>query len=221
VIHLERETPFGRLVMASLRGGVDASVLLPEEQDLSAKMAPRRVATFAGGRVAMRRALAGLGIAAGPIGSTPRGAPLLPQPVVGSLSHKEDVAVALAAIRAGTENIGVDLEVEEPLRVDISRRVCRPEEIDELGRLGGPERDARVRVTFAVKEAIYKAIDPVVQRYVAFDEVALVFEGNDGVSAVLHLDPPGGDFAMELAYERIAGPHGEAMIVAFARATPR
>ncbi|NUO49965.1 MAG: 4'-phosphopantetheinyl transferase superfamily protein [Polyangiaceae bacterium] len=207
--------------MASLRGGVDESALLPEERSLSEKMAPRRVATFAGGRLAMRRALAGLGIVAGPIGSTSRGAPMLPEPVVGSLSHKEDVAVALAALRAGTENIGVDLEVEEPLRVDISRRVCRPEEIEELGRLGDIERDARVRVTFAVKEAIYKAIDPVVQRYVAFDEVALVFEGESRVAAVLHLDPPGGDFRMELAYERIGGPHGEAMIVAFSRATPR
>ncbi len=220
MIHLERETPFGRLVMASLRG-VDESALHPEERSLSSKMAPRRVATFAGGRVAMRRALAGLGIEAGPIGSTPRGAPALPHPAVGSLSHKEDVAVALAAIRAGTENIGVDLEVEEPLRVDISRRVCRPEEIDELARLRESERDARVRTTFAVKEAIYKAIDPVVMRYVAFDEVALVFGTGESVTAVLHLDPPGGEFAMELAYERIVGPHGEAMIVAFARATPR
>lgn len=221
MIHLERETPFGRLVMTSLRGGVDEAHLLPEERILSEKMAPRRVATFAGGRLAMRRALAGLGVEAGPIGSTPRGAPVLPQPVVGSLSHKEDVAVALAAMRAGTENLGVDLELEEPLRVDISRRVCRPEEIEVLARLADIERDARVRVTFAVKEAIYKAIDPVVQRYVAFDEVGLVFDGELGVEAVLHLDPPGGDFRMELAYERIGGPHGEAMIVAFARATPR
>lgn len=221
MIHLERETPFGRLVMASLKAGIDAGSLHPEELALAANMGPRRITTFAGGRLALRRALDGLGLPTGAIGATPRGAPDLPHPAIGSLSHKDDVAVALVAVRTGSENVGVDLELHAPLNVDISRRVCRPEELATLAELDQRARDARVRVTFAVKEAIYKAIDPVVRRYVAFDEVALVFREGGGVEAVMHLDQPDGDFEVELAWEDIEGPHGEAMILAFARATPR
>src|SRR5205809_366063 len=60
---------------------------------------PRR-ASFIGGRVALRAAIAALGDAAAPppaILSTARGAPALPAGYVGSISHKRELAVAIAA----------------------------------------------------------------------------------------------------------------------------
>ncbi len=227
MIHRTAATRFGTYVVAGLSAGLDASHLLPAELPLVKTMGPRRVATFAGGRLALRAALGELGIAAAAIPSTPRGAPVLPEGVVGSLSHKDEVAVAIAARRVGREHLGIDVELDAPLRVDISKRICRAEELTVLASLAAEERDRRVRVTFAVKEAIYKAIDPYVQRYVAFDEVALRFDAGGRVEADLHLDPPDSsasppwDFELELAWEPLDGPQGERMILAFARAIPR
>ena len=219
VIHSERETTFGWLVTGSLRGALDPRVLLDEERTIAASMGPRRVASFVGGRVALRRALALSGLPEAPITVTPRGAPALPAAITGSLSHKDDVVIALAAVRAAGEHAGVDLEVDEPLRVDISRRVLRPEEIERVP--AGDGRDRWVRTVFALKEAIYKAIDPVVQRYVAFDEVAVDLDASGGASVAFHLDAPAPDFAATLAWQAAVGPHGEPLIVAFARAAVR
>ena len=46
----------------------------------------------------------------------------------------------------------------------------------------------RVILSFAIKEAVYKAIDPTVQRYVRFTEVALQF-ADDGLVSVSLLLP--------------------------------
>src|SRR5438477_297716 len=94
-----------RLVAVALPPADDGSALsalvdeLPsEERALALALAPARRATWAGGRVALRAALADLGVgAAAPIGATPRGAPALPAGLAGSIGHKESVAVALAA----------------------------------------------------------------------------------------------------------------------------
>ncbi len=215
----ERRTPFGWLVTGSLRAAPDLGALFAEEHAIAGSMGPRRVASFVGGRLALRRAVELVGLGPVPIAVTPRGAPDLPPAVAGSLSHKDDVVIALAAPRSAGEHVGVDLEVDEALRVDISRRVLRTEEIARAP--AGDARDRWVRTVFALKEAIYKAIDPVVQRYVAFDEVAIDLRAGGAATATFHLDPPAPAFDVDLAWETAVGPHGEALIVAFARAAVR
>jgi 4'-phosphopantetheinyl transferase EntD len=218
VICEERETPFGWLAVASLQAEVDLGQLSPAERELTVRMGPRRIASFVGGRVALRRALDRVGAPAAPLLATGRGGPTLPAGFSGSISHKDDVAVAIAARAAADEHVGVDLELDAPLRVDIGRRVLRDEEQAHLAVLEPSERDRFVRETFAVKEAIYKAIDPVVRRYVAFQEVALELDGRGGGRAILHLSEPAPAFALEVAIEAMRGPHGERMLLAFARA---
>lgn len=218
MILLERETRFGWLVAVSVGGEPGVDALVPEERAIAEKMGPRRVGTFVGGRLSLRRALEKLGVAPGAILTSPRGAPLLPVGVTGSISHKDDIAVAVAAHQRAGEHVGIDLEVDEPLRVDISRRVLREEERPAVEALEGAARDRRVRVTFALKEAIYKAIDPIVARYVAFDEVALDLTDESAPRAILHLDPPAPDFDVSLAFEEMNGPRGERLILAFALA---
>jgi hypothetical protein len=57
--------------------------------------------------------------------------------------------------------------------VDVARRVLTDAERAALDGLTPEERDRTVRVAFALKEAIYKSIDPVCRRYVGFKEVEL------------------------------------------------
>src|SRR5262245_56527314 len=141
-----------------------AEALLPEERALVSAMSPSQRWSFIGGRAALRAALLRLGISVGPILATARGAPRLPEGVVGSISHKGAIAVGLAA-RAEGYHIGVDLEILRPRRVDISSLVLTSEEAAEIASLPAPERHREVLLRFSLKEALYKAIDPFVQRY--------------------------------------------------------
>ncbi len=97
-----------------------------------------------------------------------RGAPVMPAGWLGSLSHKASRAAALVAPDDGTgARIGVDLELAVAPRQPIERRILVAAEQARV-------RDRRdVSLAFSIKEAIYKAIDPFVRRYVGFTEVAL------------------------------------------------
>jgi 4'-phosphopantetheinyl transferase EntD len=82
-------------------------------------------------------------------------------------------------VPAGGGWIGVDLERAAPPRADIARRILTPREQARLADLGdGDARGRAVTLRFAIKEAIYKAIDPYVRRYVGFLEVELDLEGD-------------------------------------------
>ena len=99
-----------------------------------------------------------------PVLSNERGAPVVPAGMTGSISHKLARAAALVAM-AEHGHVGVDLERAAPTRLDIAKRILTANE----PRVAGAEL---LRV-FAIKEAIYKAIDPIVRRYVGFHEVEL------------------------------------------------
>ncbi len=179
---------------------VAAERLHPDEAALVAAMLPTRRATFVAGRLVMRTAMrSALATDASdearyPILRTDRGAPVLPPTVAGSVSHKHDAALALMrpldnhAIR-----VGVDLEhrpTERDLaRPSIAKRILTAPELDALAQLHHDPLLQRERVilSFAIKEAIYKAIDPTVQRYVRFTEVALEFTEHGGVRVSLLL----------------------------------
>ncbi len=153
---------------------------------------PRRL-SFVGGRVALRAGLAAVAPeqADAPVLRTPRGAPSMPTGTIGSVSHKRRLAVALVSTpTASAHTIGVDVE-ETPderdlARPDLAPRILTPLERHELEPLAASDalayREA-VRLRFALKEAVYKAIDPHVQRYVRFQEVE-VFPGGAGAVAV-------------------------------------
>jgi enterobactin synthetase component D len=156
---------------------------------------PARRASWVGGRIALRAALSDLGCDAGPILATPRGAPRLPPRARGSISHKRRLAVGLAALvrepapvaESAAWQIGIDLERVVAGHSGVAGYVLRPEERDRLPPPDDPARTEEILFAFSAKEAIYKAIDPFLGRYVSFREVA-VARGPDGSAlATLHL----------------------------------
>jgi len=174
--------------------------LPPDEQDRARALAALRRRDYVAGRTALHLALA----TAAPILSDDRGAPILPAGWVGSVSHKGVRAAALIA-PAGRGHLGVDLELAVPPRQDIARRILTPREQAAL-----PDRGRAVTLRFSIKEAIYKAIDPYVRRYVGFTEVELDVTG-DAVTVTTALP-----FAIEATWREHAG-HW----LATARAVPR
>lgn len=95
-----------------------------------------------------------------------RGAPVMPAGWLGSASNKAGHAAALVARDDGSgARIGVDLEHAREPRQPIERRILTPREAAAIT----DRRD--ITRAFAIKEAIYKALDPFVRRYVGFCEV--------------------------------------------------
>jgi len=165
-------TPLGEVVIAQLAASeLDAAIAaLGADEQAHARMlaGPRRVA-FVAGRTALHAAAPQLATVAVLAGE--RGAPAMPTGWTGSIAHKLDragggaVAAAIAA-HGGDASLGVDLEHAVAPRQPIERRILTAREL--------PFTDRRlVSRAFAIKEAIYKAVDPFVRRYVAFTEVAV------------------------------------------------
>jgi len=175
-----RTLAFGRVVGVALPAEDDvaglaalAARLLPDEQAHARGLRPARRPTWMGGRAALRAALGDLGLAAGPILSTPRGAPLLPPGVLGSIAHKRTLAIAIAARASPDVTLGIDVELARAPRVDIAARVLTPAERRRVDALAPEPRARAVLTAFAAKEAVYKALDPWLGRAVSFQEVEL------------------------------------------------
>jgi 4'-phosphopantetheinyl transferase EntD len=195
-------TPHGTVVLVGL-GDDDTEVaralaaLPAAEREHAERFGPVRRREHVAGRTALHLALGDPEV---PILADDRGAPVLPAGWVGSVSHKGALAAAIVA-PAGDGWVGVDLERAAPSRVDISRRVLTPREQDQLAAAGAGEheRGRAVTLRFAIKEAIYKAIDPHLRRYVGFLEVELELVGERcGVAHGLPL-------AIEAAWREHAG----------------
>jgi 4'-phosphopantetheinyl transferase EntD len=158
LLHPIEDCPHGRLIVGSVSPNVQP---FPGELDQIAALAESRRHEFMAGRHLLRNAL-GQWVA---IPSDDRGAPVVPAGWVGSISHKPGAAAAIAAPDTGAR-IGVDIERAAPPKQPIERRILNARE--QVAITG-----ARITLAFAIKEAIYKAIDPFVRRYVGFTEVEL------------------------------------------------
>ena len=178
------------IVVATEHDVERALAALPEaERARALGLSGARRREMLAGRAALRSVLAevaGDDAARAAIMADERGAPVLPPGWVGSISHKGQHAAAIVARDVGAR-VGVDLEVAGPPRLDIGGRVLTARERTGLVGLGPLAYGRAVTLRFAIKEAIYKAVDPFVRRYVGFTEVELDV-APDGACAVVILD---------------------------------
>jgi enterobactin synthetase component D len=203
-----------RLPELTIRVRELVETLLPGERAVAVELAEARLRTWVGGRVAMREALLRTEIDAPAVLTDSRGAPRLPTGVTGSISHKKALAVALVA-RESMARLGVDIEDDVVGSLDISRRVLRDEEVEELVLLGPEARAREVLLRFSAKEALYKALDPFVQRYVGFHEVSVSPEMGGSSRVALHLTGGEGPFSVDVRWLRI-----ESFVLTTARVVP-
>jgi enterobactin synthetase component D len=189
------------------------------ERALAESFPERRRRTFVGGRVALRRALAALGQRElGAIGVDARGAPILPRELCGSIAHKDEVAVAHAEWSLEGAKLGVDVELSRRLSEGVVRRVLCDDELTELEARGAEASSRAALERFAAKEAIYKAIDPFLCRYVGFREVRLR-EPSAGLLLAEGAAIEGLEVVARVA--RVPGPRGQPLVLAIARAWAR
>ena len=169
--------------------------LLPEERRHAESLGGFRQVQFVGGRIAMGMLFHELGFRRVPVLSDEHGAPRLCSGLVGSITHKQDLVVALMARGGG--GLGVDLEETDRDRMGIAPRVLRPEELEAVQALPPERRWCDTVVRFSVKEAVYKALHPFLKRYIGFGEVA-VWPSPEGLDRVEpFLGPEEGGYQFE------------------------
>ena len=200
------ETAHGRCVGVALPlpgepvSDAAAARLLPDERAFASTLGDARRATWIGGRVALREALAR--IDAEPdsaILATDRGAPVLADGIAGSVSHKDTIAVALVA-REKTARLGVDVELDVTRRIEVARHVLTDDEAAAVHALPESERVRALLVRFSAKESIYKAVDRFVRRYVSFKEAEVWPSDDGGARVVLRLRAEEGSFDVDVRW---------------------
>jgi len=173
--------------------------LTTEERVHARTLSGHRQVEWVGGRLALHRAIRQLGIGSGPILTGPRGEPLLPPGVAASVSHKRGLAVALAA-RGVHGTLGIDIEDLAPPRPTIASKVLRPEELDIVDALSPDRRWIAILLRFSLKEALYKALHPHLNRYVGFMEARVDLDLDGTADITLHLEEPRPDLSVSARY---------------------
>jgi phosphopantetheine--protein transferase-like protein len=128
----------------------------------------------------------------------------VPGGTVGSITHKNTLALAMAA-RAAQGSLGVDLEDYGPPRLGIAKRILTEPEYAAVEALPESRRWLAVLVRFSIKEAIYKALDPFVRRYVGFHEARVTPDLHGRAEVVLDLSGHEGPFDVDARYEWLRG----------------
>lgn len=157
---LMRMLPQGFSMGVADRCTIEGFSLHPiEVKSLSPRATSKRRKEFIMGRAAAHAALAKLGKSVSGIGKSKSGAPVWPQDIVGSITHKNDAALAIVAPAQRCRGVGVDIEsVTDPIEPDISRRICHPEEIPWVVE-DRTMSTIRLKLIFSAKESVFKTVN--------------------------------------------------------------
>lgn len=131
--------------------------LHPEEAALVMGAVEKRRREFALGRACARAALAAMGVEAAAIGRDPRGAPLWPTGVVGSITHTEGYTCALVGAAARFSAMGVDAERVGGVGDELLPRLFDDAERARLMAMDDAQRRIAATLGFSAKEACFKA----------------------------------------------------------------
>lgn len=166
--------------------------LHPDEAALAVGMSEARRQEFALGRACARHALARLG-RPGPVLRRDDRAPIWPEGVVGSLTHCDGFCAAAVAKRGSVVALGLDAELDKPLRDRVGARVCTASERAHVADLPMLEPARWEKLVFSAKESFYKAYFPVARSFLGFQDVALRFdpEAQRFEARLLRDDKPG------------------------------
>lgn len=145
----------GMLIGHRLIAPGDELALLPDELPPFARSVDKVRRASGAARIVARDLMTRFGTTPQPVLKGPTGAPIWPAGLMGSLAHSPQIALAALARRGDFAGIGIDIEPCEPIDADLVRIVATATERNAIG-----EDRLQYRVLFAVKEAVYKSVNP-------------------------------------------------------------
>lgn len=155
--------------VAMLAGEVANHVakLAPEERPAIAKAIEKRQWEFATGRYLAKEAMRSLSIAPRGIRRDSERRPIWPKGCLGSITHADGLAVAAVARRELFGGMGIDLEQADRVTAELYGKLFTEHE-----QCAYEKSDARwPGLLFSAKEACYKAVNPLVGKFIGFHEV--------------------------------------------------
>ena len=171
--------------------------LYDAESAIVANSVAKRKAEFAAGRYCARQLLDDLGFDRLPVLSGPKGEPLWPPSIIGSISHEHDLAVAAVSNDAGLKGLGIDLlRLDHDFEKINAGLIAGKAEISGLGGLlertmaVAPSRECPdpLLLAFSLKESAIKAVSPLIDYYLDFREIVLRLSGDSVSARFVNLD---------------------------------
>jgi 4'-phosphopantetheinyl transferase EntD len=163
---LQSIVPPGVLLGHHVIGPGDGDALLPVEQDDFIHCVEKVRRQSGAARIAARGLLAVWGYQNVALPRSRRGAPVWPSGIIGSLAHDDEVAVAAIASVDRFSALGIDVEPAAPLPRELVNLVATPAE-----RLSYATAVLELRLLFVVKEAIFKALNPLDGVFLDFHDI--------------------------------------------------
>jgi enterobactin synthetase component D len=142
----------------------------------------KRQTEFLAGRLCAREAMRRLDgrLHVPPIGEDR--APVWPVDVCGSITHSTGWAAAIVGRKAQWRGLGLDTEnlLSHERATRLAGEILTADELAAMA--AGPEEQIALRVTltFSIKEALFKALYPIVQKRFYFEDAQLVEWRDDG-----------------------------------------
>jgi 4'-phosphopantetheinyl transferase EntD len=162
------------VVVVEMFADPSSVALYPQEAEVVAHAVEKRRREFATVRLCARTALTRIGATPEPIMPGPKGAPIWPDGIVGSMTHCDGYRAAAVARRDMVASIGIDAEPHAPLPEGVEKLVTLPEERRMLARLAASHPSvAWDRLLFSAKESVYKAWFPLTGRWLDFSECVI------------------------------------------------
>ena len=169
-------------IFASVAAVADFSEQLqPGEASSLVKARENRKRQFSTGRYLCRRLLPNLGCDAEckiPVGA--QRAPVWPRGIVGSISHTNEVCVAMVAPRDRYDGVGLDLEQISKSHEELWDYVTTELERDSPRSGVGVGRQVLTILFFSAKEAVFKAVHPIAGEFLEFQDVRICFDWSSG-----------------------------------------
>lgn len=140
-------------------------------REQAAKFSRLRRQQFLAGRGAASQALMALTHVSSDVPRGESGAPVWPAGIAGSIAHDPEHAVALVGWQRDWLALGVDVESDRALEEDAAEIVLSDIERAAVAAPGEPLRYGRL--VFGAKECVHKAIHPLCNVWLDFEEVAI------------------------------------------------
>ena len=136
----------------------------------------KRQAEFLAGRLCARAALLQLDGTCTTPGMGEDRAPVWPAHITGAITHSNGRAGALVALKSEWQGLGIDLEklltTERAQR--LAKEILTPDELRAMAAGAAQDIALLVTLTFSVKESLFKALYPLVQKRFYFEHAEVL-----------------------------------------------
>ena len=152
----------------------ETSRLTPSERRIAQRFGPLRLATFAAGRRAARKALRQPGTT---IERGEHGQPIWPAGAAGSITHTNEIALAVCWPSGSTSHsarsVGVDLENIAAVSPESRQQICSQTELSAVASDLKLDTVVALALIFSAKEAAYKAVFPLFEEFVGYRQARI------------------------------------------------